>query len=497
MTKTTLFIIYCLLFVFGILLGTFLKLNFNAFYIFLLCLINLILSIIFWPTKYNLFFLGLTFLFLGWWRYQISLPELNPSNLIYYTRQPVELIGQIVKEPDIRDSYRQLTLGKILQLPEKRALAGKLLLNLPNYPPYTYGDWLKISCQLELPANFNDFNYKNYLASRGVYVLCRRPLKVEKLKINQLSLVQRLYRQLLKFKYNFKRVIDLTIAYPQNEVLSAMVLGLRRNIPLNILNSFKASGLAHIIAISGLHISIITLWLMNFFIAIGFQRRPAFYLSAFSLCLFLLMIGFRASSLRAGIMGFSVLLAMQLGRLNKSINVLLLAACVLLLINPQLLLGDIGFQLSFLAVAGIIYLGELINHWLSKIKVPEFFEIRSSLMMTLSAQFMVLPLIIYYFGNLSLVAPLANLLVLPLLPLVIILGLILGLLGFVFLPAAKLLGLVLTLLIKWIIYISQLLSRLPYGNFVIVNFNLFWLLVIYLCLAVLFWFYRFKLKTKL
>ncbi len=486
MNKANLFIVFCLLFTLGVFLANFFKIALAPFYIFIIYLLILILSIFYWPARAGLFLLGLSFVLLGVWRYQASWPDINPQHIAYYSGQSVQFLGQVVQEPDIRDKYRKLVLGKLLQLPAYQPLTGQVLVNLPNYPAYSYGDWLQISCQLKAPDKFNGFDYKRYLAIKGIYVLCHHPLLISSFKNSNLTFKQKLYKQLLKIKYSFKRIIDSTVAYPQNEILSAIVLGLRRGIPPNILNTFQASGLSHIIAISGLHISIISLLLMNFFIALGFYRRQAFYLAAISLFLFICMIGLRASSLRAAIMGLAILLAMQLGRLSRSLNILILAACFLLLINPKLL-ADIGFQLSFLAVLGIIYLGEPFNNLLDKLRVPEIFEIKASLMMTLSAQLAVLPLIVYYFGNLSLVAPLANILVLPVLPIIIVLGFMLGLAGFIFWPLAELIGWLINLLVQWMIYISQALTHLPYANFLIVRFDLIWVLVIYLVLAYLIW----------
>ena len=262
-----------------------------------------------------------------------------------------------------------------------------------------------------------------------------------------------------------------------------MILGLRKGIPQNILDSFRITGLSHIIAISGLHISIMTALLLSFFIFLGFKRNYAFYLATLSLILFLILIGFRASSIRAGLMGFVALWALNSGRLNKSLNALLLAASILLLINPQLLLADIGFQLSFLAVAGIIFLGEYINNFLTKVKIPESFEIKTSLVMTLSAQSMVLPLIVYYFGNLSLIAPLANVLVLPILPFIMILGFIQIIVGFIFFPLAKLIGYLTEALINWIILISHKLTLISVANFELAHIDLIWIIIIYMLLG--------------
>ena len=481
MKKSQLFTIYLLFFIFGILIANFFDFNFDIFYLFVLLLCFIILPIVFYKNKkVRLIILGLSFLFLGIWRFGISIPVINQSHIGYYNGSQVKFIGQVVDEEDIRDKHRKLNLGKIEMVGNKR-LKGKILVNAPNYPEYGYGDWLKVGCEIEEPGEIENFDYGKFLGVKGIQSVCYIPNKLEKVD-GKISAGQKFRLQILKVKYRYRRIIDQSMSYPESEILSAMVLGLRRGIPKNILDNFRASGLSHIIAISGLHISIVTLLLINLFIAIGFKRRYAFWLAIISLILFLIMIGFRASSIRAGIMGLTALVALQTGRLNKSINILLLAAGILLLINPKLLLDDVGFQLSFLAVAGIIYLGKYVNKFLSKLRVPEWLEIRSSLQMTLSAQIMVLPLIVYYFGNLSLIAPVANVLVLPALPFIMIIGFILGIVGFVFLPLAGWIGYIVNGLVGWIMIVAEKLSGLPGASLEIGKIDVIWILIIYMIL---------------
>lgn len=482
--KSVLFTIYSILFIFGSLLANFF--NFDALYSFIILLCLIVVSSAVWKKKkVVLVLLGMACIFLGMWRFGLSADEINQSHIGYYAKSKIEFRGQVVDEPDIRDKHGKLTLGKI------EGLQGKILVNAANYPLINYGDWLNIKCRVEEPGMVEEFDYGKFLGAKGIEATCPRPDEIKIIK-GGLSSWQKFRGKILKVKYSYSEIIKQSVAYPESEILSAMVLGLRRGIPENILENFRASGLSHIIAISGLHISIVTLLLMNMLMAIGLRRRYAFPAAAVSLIIFLIMIGFRASSIRAGIMGLTALLALQLGRLNRSINALLLAAVVLLLINPKLLLDDVGFQLSFLAVAGIIYMGEYVEKFLAKIKIPEALQIRSSLMMTLSAQALVLPLIVYYFGNLSLIAPLANVLVLPLLPIVMVVGFILGLAGFIYLPLAKLIGYGVSVLISWVVGVAEKLSGWPGANYEIGGIDIVWVISIYMLAAWVIWLVKSK-----
>ncbi len=485
--KHKFFKIYILLLVVGIFIASLLFrfIYFNEFYFFLILLFLFVLSILLPLSKrQRLIIWGACFFMLGVWRLAISLPHINNHNIAYYHNQYIKFTGQVVAEPDIRDNSRKLVLGNIVF--KHQSLSGKVLVTLPNQAIYNYGAWLKLSCQLRQPGMVNDFDYAKYLAVKNIYTVCYTARSVILLNQHKLNPWQNFYQSILALKSRVKNKLDISLPQPENEILSAIILGLRRGIPSHVLNDLRATGLSHIIAISGLHISIVAGLLLNLFIFIGLKRRWAFYFAILSLILFLFLIGFRASSLRAGVMGFVALWALTLGRLNKSINALLLAATILLLINPKLLLGDVGFQLSFLAVAGIIFLGEYIDKFLTKIKLPESFEIKSSLMMTLSAQVMVLPLLVYYFGNLSLVAPLANILVLPFLPPIMIFGFIQALVAFVSVPLAQLIGHITQALLDWIMFISHQLALLPWSNFVLTKtVSFFWLIFYYLAIILL------------
>ena len=114
---------------------------------------------------------------------------------------------------------------------------------------------------------------------------------------------------------------------------------------------------------------------------------------------FIIMTGFQSSAVRAGIMGGLFLLGQYLGRMSVSSRSIVIAAALMLAHNPLLLKLDVGFQLFFLAMIGIIYLMPVFQDWFRKI--PAMFQLRNILAMTLSAQIFTLPILIYNFGYLS------------------------------------------------------------------------------------------------
>ena len=169
-----------------------------------------------------------------------------------------------------------------------------------------------------------------------------------------------------------------------------------------------------------------------------------------------------------------MLLGQQTGRLNQSFNALVLAAAVMLFFNPLLLKSDVGFQLSFLSVLGLLYLKPYLEKF--KVEARDRWRIRDSLEMTLAAQAMTLPWIVYNFSRLSLISPLANILILPCLPFLMTLGLLASLVGFIWLPLAQIVFWPVWLMLSYTLKVVVFLGQLPFAAWQI-KFP-FWLVAI-------------------
>ncbi len=500
----------CLIFIVGIGVSSFSNFYFDAFYIFLILLFSVVLSSLGWHNKrVRTAAILAVFLFLGMWRMAVARPVVNEGQVAFYNdNQKISLLGQIVAEPDEREKGTKLTVGNINIVGATLAVArdnngqgqalplqGKILLSAENYPAYQYGDWLKFDCELQTPGKIEDFDYGQYLGVKGIYSVCYQPEELTLISGN-LSAGQKFYRAILSAKKHYRDILNRAVVYPHSELLNGLTLGLRKGIPAEIMQNFQDVGLTHIIAISGMNITIIAGLMMNLFIALGLKRGQAFYAAVAGLILFLLMIGWQASAVRAGLMGFIILLAEKTGRLAKATRALLISAVIILFINPQALVGDVGFQLSFLAVLGIIYFDEPMEKFLTRLRVPQFLEIRSSLKMTLAAQILVLPILLYHFGNLSLVAPLANILIVPLLPFITILGFIMIFAGLIFMPVAVALGYVARIILGWIILVADIFAKLPGAGIGVKKFDFVYVVIIYMVMGWGIWIKNQKLKIK-
>ena len=242
----------------------------------------------------------------------------------------------------------------------------------------------------------------------------------------------------------------------------------------------------HIVILSG-----ILIWLG---IILGLYRGQAFYFAIILLWLFILMVGFQPSAIRAGIMGSAFLFCQKIGRQKAAFNALVLAAVIMLLFNPLLLRYSVGFQLSFLATLGIIYLMPFFQRLLKKTRFLKFFRLSNLLAMTFSALIFTLPILIYNFGYVSVVTPITNILVVPLLPYIMGMGLFFVLLGGISQPIGWVLSLPVWLLTTYLTSIVNFFSQISWAHLTF-QISWLWLPVCYLILFLLVW--HFTKKEKL
>lgn len=454
-SKSTTLKYFLILFIVGILIRSIVSpsLNivlFSAFGASLLAVVILLTKI---KNKQQIaiLFLGGIFLFLGFWRLEVFLPILDENHIANYVGQVVELEGVVVAEPDTRNNSIQYNL-------DVEKVEGNVLVFTSLFSEFKYGEKLSLTCRLQQPEHIDGFNYPGYLAKEKVYAICFNPLTLNSIQPPDKSW----QGWLIDRKQNFKEIIDRSLNYPESTFLNSILLGQRRELPNYIQNSFTATGTSHLVAISGLHIVILSAIIFSFFRTLRISKKKSFIFVIVFLALFITMIGFKASAIRAGIFGLIAILAEVVSRPKRATLLLLWAATIILIINPLMLRYDVGFQLSFLAVLGLIYLGPVLKRKLSRL--PNWLGLRSILVMTMAAQLFVLPWILYKFGTLSLISPLANLLVLPVMPIIMFLGFILLILGTIYLPLAQIIGVIVGLFIAYILAIINWLATVPYAS---------------------------------
>ena len=365
-----------------------------------------------------------------------------------YYDQEVVLEGIIINEPEQRINQQKFEF-------KTENIPGKILVTAELYPKYKYGDKLKISGILREPAVFDDFDYRAYLAKDKIHLVIYYS-QIIKLDENQANWF---YQRIFNFKDKLRDVIEQTLLPPQSSVLKAIFLGDKYGLSNELKEKLNISGTRHIVAISGMHMIIMSQILLFLGLAVGLWRQQAFYFVLILLFIYILMIGAPASAIRAGIMAGLLLLAQKSGRLRSADRAVVFAATIMLLINPFLLKSDVGFQLSFIATLSIIYLKPILDDKTNKLPNP--YQIKDILTMTLAAQLGTLPILIFHFGRLSLISPLANLLIVPLLPVIMISGIVLSFTGLIWLSLAKIIAWPVWFLLTYVVKVVDYLSAVP------------------------------------
>ncbi|MBU3965551.1 competence protein ComEC family protein [Patescibacteria group bacterium] len=469
-TNSKIFLYFCLSFVLGILIASFIKVPPAG--LFAAAIFAVILISVFWRNK-KLVIAGFSIIFiiLGVWRYQsvsdsqgfLNRPNNSSENIIFQ--------GVVSDEPDIRiKDTRYVVANKDF---------GKILITMPHYPAYKYGDLVEFNGKLKSPESFNSFDYAGYLAKDGIYSTMYSP----KTKLISSGQGGPAYILIFKVKDKFREKLKAAIADPESSLVSGLLLGDRSSMTEKLKNDFAATGTSHIVAVSGFNVTIIAVIILEVALLIGFSRTQSFWISLAAIILFIIMVGAPASAVRAGIMGGLLLLAIKTGRLNSFLNAIVLAAVLMIAANPKILRFDIGFLLSFLAVMGIIWLYPILDHYFQKI--PDTLKIKSILLLTLSAQIMTLPVLIYNFDKMSLVAPLANVLILPFVPIAMILGFLSATFGFVWLELAKLVGYFAWLVLTYQLRTIEYLASFYWAAAEIKNFNSVLFVLYYLIIAII------------
>lgn len=426
--------------------------------------IGLIVAILLlWQDKTILLFISMLLAFsFGLLYYHFWDFKENQKQLVYNSKLSAENV-QIVSKPEIESTQKFIISYQNT----------KILIQTGQYPKYHYGDVLNITGNLEEPYP------QNYYFKKGIRGQIRNPENVEFLGNSGNIIVKEIY----KIGDAFEESLNKILPEPYAALEAGIILGVKRNIPDLLMSDFNRTGTTHIIAVSGYNVTIIIMFLSYFLMR--FSRKISFIGSLLGIFIFVILTGAVASVLRAGILMAFILFAKFIGRRPYHQILILLVAVIMVLFNPYILKNDISFQLSFLAFIGLIYLSPRIENIAIISKAPDL--IKKAFSETMGAQIAVLPILLINFGILSIVAPLANILILPVIPFSMLLGFLSGLAGIIWIEFGRIIGIFAWLLLKYIIVLTENLSKIPLAAVVVKTSDWWWIpiyfLVVYLIIV--------------
>lgn len=424
---------------------------------------------------------------LGGLRYHTAQIPVTPRSVQHLLDAgDITLQGSVAADPRRMDDGQQVilqvTAAQVGATPQP--VEGLVLLNLPPYPQYRYGQRLLVMGSLRQPraaARPGQFDYRAYLARKGIFVLMKEPLVRALPGTDGLPAL----RALLDARDYCKAILLRQLPEPQAAIAIGILLGLQSSVPDEMQQAFSATGVSHILVVSGWNFTIVAAILGGLATRLRLGRGATFWVSLAVMWVYALFVGASAGVLRAAVMASLLLLANATERRSEPWT-LLFAACWGLSLHDPHALWDLGFQLSVMATASLFAFGKPVEQWLQRfppLRWPALGPVNEALTATLAAQILALPIILYAFGNLSIIAPLANVLIVPVVPYAMLLGTLALVSGLVWPPLGQWVALGVWLPLTWIAEGSRLLARAPWAAVQLPPFPL-WLLLAYYAIVI-------------
>lgn len=399
---------------------------------------------------------------LGGWQFE-QWEQRDAPDIQRYVGGSVEIEGEIASEPDpgLTTASYEVAISHVIVEDERRPTAGKVRVTLNQYSDYLPGTRVRINGKLEEPPVFADFDYRSYLARRGVVGTMYFPKVVVESGPGRWNVS----RNLAEARLNLQHSLERSLPEPEASLGAGIAFGRDGNLPDDLYADFRTTGLAHIVAVSGSNVTLITA--LTFLLTVPlFGRRWALLPAALSVGAYLLVAGLSPSVLRAGVMAMIFLFGIYLGRPQSALSALGAAAIVMTAWTPAVA-RDLGFQLSLAATAGLIVFAPWIRfslRWASQrtpiqALIPNLAIDVAAL--TLSATLATLPLTWVNFGQVSLIGPLANVVVEPAFVLAFWLSAATASSGLVYEPAGQAVGVLAYYPLAFITSIARNAAALP------------------------------------
>jgi competence protein ComEC len=397
---------------------------------------------------------------------------INPSDspiAAYNDTGGMTIEGVVISPPDQRETFTQVRVAaeNVTRAGETVPISGIVLIRAPLNSAVQYGDHILATGSLISPYIFDRFNYADYLARSGVYSLMTNAA----IEVVSSDHGQPLFTGINDLRQILTATINTALPEPMAGLLNGILLGDESQLAPTTREAFAITGAAHIIAVSGFNMIVIAQVVQGILRSFHVRRVPAAVIALLVVGLYTLLTGATPAILRAALMSALLITGEALRRKTFVPTSLAFAVLVISLLDP-FALWDVGFQLSFFAALALASFNAPISQWLNR-RVDNMLPlsltrvsgiVTEPLATTLAVQIAVIPLIGLYFGQISLIAPLVSILIVPIQPVLMILGSIAALIG-VFAPQiAQILFWIDGVLLSWTIAVVRWCARLPFAS---------------------------------
>lgn len=376
-----------------------------------------------------------------------------PESQILLCEKKCELEVMVVRSPEQKEIFQYVTV----QYDDDHEY---IRLRLPLFPTYAIGDTLRIEGVIKEPemifphGDKKSFDYVSYLATRNIGSESYFP----DVKVIDTQ-AQTFAHKLGRLRETMVASLETYIQQPASSLASGMLFG-KSAVSPQLIETFRVVGLSHIVVLSGFNIVIIISSILALLAYVPLLLRVL--IASSSVVMFVIMVGGEASVIRATMMAGIALCATVLGRAYIARQALVVSLFAIVMYEPFALMSDVSLHLSFIATAGIVYLSEIFSRYLTPyIRQKSLCEIIAT---TLSAYVMTLPYLMHVFGTVSLYALIANVLVVPVVPLAMLASFLVVVLSLISETLALGVGFLTTQILDVCIFIATTLSRLPYAS---------------------------------
>lgn len=398
---------------------------------------------------------------------------INSYDCRYIDVSSIEGEFEIVSYRAIKDYYDKYIV--------KSKEGNKFILYLPHGDELKKGTLINLSGEFRLPdlaRNTGGFNHRRYLNSQKIYGIIR----AKNYYVSNLAKFNLIYYIQDEIYKSFARL------FPKDEMglIIGMMIGETKDISEDVLENFKTTGITHLIAVSGSNVVYVVV-LVQFLFKKFFGKQATYFISIFFLILFMLISGASASVCRATLMIILSICADIFFLKSDTFSNILTSAFVLILLNP-LVIYDVGFILSFGGTLGIVLLSKDFTRLFKRLG-----KLNETLSVTCSAQFILAPIMMYYFNTFSILSIVTNIIVVPISGSITILGFVVFIISKISFPIAKLIANSLYVLATFTIWVADMFSKIPFSLIRTITPNVFEIFLFYF---VVFYFANLKVRGK-
>ncbi len=476
--------------IFGIIWGLYFKISI-AFFVVPVIFIGIYLSRKKKIKKYFIWFL----ISLVISNLQITLLEKSFSEKYKNIGENLEIVGTVISNPIDKEYKNQYTL-KVEKIDENKKYQNtNLQLNVKKEKEnLSYGDKIIVKGNFEEAStarNEGGFNYKQYLKTKKIYGIVTVDKKdVKVVNKNNTNIIELLAN---KVRNSMKGKIEQNITDATSGLLSGMLIGDKSNLPKEIQEDFRNSSLSHILAISGMHVSYVMLGITFLISKMKFSKKMSKMITIVILLFFIILTGKTASVERACFMSVYAILASLLHKMANVLASISISILIILIINPYSIL-DIGLQLSYGGTLGIVLIYPILKKCKKskkeKAKENKFQKliqkikekILDIIRLTVSANLVIFPIILYQYNTMSFTFIISNLLISSIIGIIIILGFMSVFASYIFMPLAKVMFFLTQILLNILAQTAHLCAKLPFSKVYFPTPKIYVILIYYLFL---------------